>query len=76
MRRPAMNLRPSWRGSKSTPHSADIAAALTDIAALPEAAKPLAADWADKAKAREAAIAAARQISAGALATLSKPASQ
>ncbi len=55
---------------------ADIAAALTDIAALPEAAKPLAADWADKAKAREAAIAAARQISAGALATLSKPASQ
>jgi polyhydroxyalkanoate synthesis regulator phasin len=55
---------------------ADIAAALTDIAALPEQAKPLAADWVGKAKAREAAIAAARQISAGALATLSKPASQ
>ena len=55
---------------------ADIAAALTDIAALPEAAKPLAADWVEKAKARDAAIAAARQISAGALAALSKPASQ
>jgi hypothetical protein len=55
---------------------ADIAAALTDIAALPDAAMPLAADWAGNAKAREAAIAAARQISAGALATLSKPASQ
>jgi polyhydroxyalkanoate synthesis regulator phasin len=55
---------------------ADIAAALTDIAALPETAKPLAADWVDKAKAREAAIAASRKIAAAALANLSKPASQ
>ncbi len=55
---------------------ADIAAALSDIAALPETAKPLAADWVGKAKAREAAIAASRQIAAAALADLSKPASQ
>lgn len=55
---------------------ADIAAALSDIAALPETAKPRAADWAGKAKAREAAIAASRQIAAAALANLSKPASQ
>jgi hypothetical protein len=55
---------------------ADIAAALTDIAALPETAKPLAADWVAKAKAREAAIAASRKIAAAALAALSKPASQ
>ncbi len=55
---------------------ADIAAALTDIAALPEAAKPLAAGWAGKANARQAAIAASRQIAADALAGLSKPASQ
>jgi hypothetical protein len=55
---------------------ADIAAALTDIAALPEAAKPLAADWVGKAKAREAALAASRKIAAAALAALNKPASQ
>ena len=55
---------------------ADIAAALTDIATLPETAKPLAADWLGKAKAREAAIAASRKIAAAALANLSKPASQ
>jgi hypothetical protein len=55
---------------------ADIAAALTDIAALPDSAKPLAADWVEKANARAAAIAAARQIAAAALAGLSKPASQ
>jgi len=55
---------------------ADIAAALTDVAALPDSAKPLAAGWVEKAKARAAAIAAARQIAAGALAGLSKPASQ
>ena len=55
---------------------ADIAAALTDIAALPEAAKPLAADWVEKAKARDAAIAASRQIAADALAALGKPAPQ
>ena len=55
---------------------ADIAAALTDIAALPETAKPLAADWVGKAKAREAAIAASRKIAAAALAGLNKPAAQ
>jgi hypothetical protein len=55
---------------------ADIAAAQSDIAALPQAAKPLAADWFDEAKAREAAIAASRKIAAAALANLSKPASQ
>ena len=49
---------------------ADIAAALTDIAALPESAKPLAADWVKKANARDAAIAASRQIAADALAAL------
>jgi hypothetical protein len=54
----------------------DIAAALSDIAALPEPAKSRAADWVGKAKAREAAIAASRQIAAVALADLSKPAPQ
>jgi len=54
----------------------DIAAALDDIAALPGSAKPLAADWAQKAQARDAAIAASRQIAADALAALSKPAAQ
>jgi hypothetical protein len=55
---------------------ADIAAALTDIAALPDAAKPLAADWAKKAQARNDAIAASGKIAADALAALSKPAAQ
>ncbi|HEY1979999.1 MAG TPA: hypothetical protein VGH13_07920, partial [Xanthobacteraceae bacterium] len=55
---------------------ADIAAALVDVAALPEAAKPLAADWVKKAQAREAAIAAGRHIAADALAALSKPGAQ
>ncbi len=55
---------------------ADIAAALVDVAALPDAAKPLGADWVKKAQAREAAIAASRQIAAGALTALSKPAAQ
>ncbi len=55
---------------------ADIAAALTDIAALPDAAKPLAADWVKKAEARNAAIAASGKIAADALAALSKPAAQ
>ena len=55
---------------------ADIAAALGDIAALPDAAKPAVADWADQAKARQAALQAGRQISAAALAVLSKPAGQ
>jgi hypothetical protein len=55
---------------------ADLAAALTDMAALPESAKPLAAAWIAKVKAREAALAAARQIAAAALSGLSKPATQ
>ena len=53
---------------------ADIAAALTDIAALPDAAKPLAAAWVEKAQARNAAIAASRKLAADALAALCKPA--
>jgi hypothetical protein len=52
---------------------ADIAAALADIAKLPDAAKPLAAAWVDKAQARNAAIAASRKLAADALAALSKP---
>jgi hypothetical protein len=55
---------------------ADIAAALSDLAALPDSAKPLAADWVKKAQARDAAIAASRQIATDALAALSKPAAQ
>jgi hypothetical protein len=55
---------------------ADIAAALRDIAALPDPAKTLAAAWVKKAEARNAAIAASRQIAAEALAALGKTASQ
>ncbi len=54
----------------------DIDGALNDIAALPDRAKALTADWAKRAQAREAAIAASRNISADALAALSKPAAQ
>ena len=52
---------------------ADIAAALADIAKLPDAAKPLAAAWVEKAQARNAAIAASRKLATDALAALSKP---
>jgi hypothetical protein len=52
---------------------ADIAAALADIAKLPDAAKPLAAAWVEKAQARNAAIAASRKLAADTLAALSKP---
>jgi hypothetical protein len=55
---------------------ADIGAALTDISALPDSAKSLAAAWVQKVNARDAAIAASRQIAADALAALGKPASQ
>ena len=55
---------------------ADIAAALADIAKLPDAAKPLAAAWVEKAQARNAAIAASRKLAADALATLSSPSPQ
>ena len=51
----------------------DIAAALADIAKLPDAAKPLAAAWVEKAQARDAAIAASRKLAADALAALSRP---
>jgi len=54
----------------------DIAAALADIAKLPDAAKPLAAPWVAKAQARDAAIAASRKLAADALAALSKPSPQ
>ncbi len=55
---------------------ADIATAQSDVTALPDSAKPLAAPWLGKAKARDAALDASRQITADALAALSKPASQ
>jgi hypothetical protein len=55
---------------------ADIAGALSEIAGLPDRAKPIMADWAKKAQAREAAIAASRNITVGALAALSQPAAQ
>jgi hypothetical protein len=51
----------------------DIGAALTDIAKLPDAMKTIAAPWVQKAQARNAAVAASRQLSATALAALSKP---
>jgi hypothetical protein len=54
----------------------DIAAALADIAKLPDAAKPLAAAWVEKAQARNAAIAASRKLAADALAALSNPSLQ
>jgi hypothetical protein len=52
---------------------ADIAAAAADLNTLPEAAKPPATAWSKKAAAREAAVAASRQIAAGALAALTQP---
>jgi len=52
---------------------ADIAAGLADINTLPDPAKSLAAAWSKKAAAREAALAAGRQIAADALAALGKP---
>src|SRR5580700_2590712 len=55
---------------------ADIAAALADIAKLPDAAKPLATAWVEKAQARNAAITASRKLAADALATLSSPSPQ
>jgi hypothetical protein len=57
-------------------HREDIAAALRDVSALPDAAKPIVADWVKTAQAREAALAAGRKIAADALAALSKPAAQ
>jgi hypothetical protein len=54
----------------------DIAAAVAEIARLPEAARALAAPWVKKAETREAAIAASRRVAADALVALSKPAQQ
>ena len=54
----------------------DIAAARADIAKLPAAAQSVAAPWVQKAQARDAAIAATRQIAANALTALGKPAPQ
>jgi hypothetical protein len=54
----------------------NIAAALAEIARLPDAARSLAGAWVNKAEAREAAIAASRRIAAAALAALGKPPQQ
>lgn len=53
---------------------ADIGAAQRDLADLPDDAKPLVADWIKKTAAREAALAASRQLAHDALANLSKAA--
>ncbi len=55
---------------------ADIAAALADIAKLPDATKSITAPWVKKAESRNAAIAASRRIAADAFAALNKPGSQ
>ena len=55
---------------------ADIAAALADIAKLPDATKSITGPWVKKAEARNAAIAASRRIAADAFAALDKPGSQ
>jgi len=54
----------------------DIAAALAAIDALPDSAKSLTTAWNKKAAAREAALAASRQIAADALAALATPAAR
>jgi hypothetical protein len=56
--------------------SGDITGALADIARLPPEPRALAVDWAKKAQAREAAVAASRRIAAEAAAALGKPAPQ
>lgn len=52
---------------------ADIAAALTDIGKLPDAAKSVTAAWAKQAQARQAALAASQKLAADALAALNQP---
>jgi hypothetical protein len=54
----------------------DIDAALGEIAKLPDEARALAKAWADKAGAREAALAQSRRIAAEALTALAKPESR
>ena len=55
---------------------ADVAAALADLARLPDVARAPAEGWVKKAQAREAAIAASRRIVTEALAALAKPVAQ
>jgi hypothetical protein len=54
----------------------DVAAALGDLAHLPDAARAPAEGWIKKAQARETAIAASRRIVAEALGALTRPAAQ
>lgn len=54
----------------------DIAAALADLARLPQPSRTVAEAWSKKAQAREQAVAASRRIAADALAGLGRPASQ
>ena len=54
----------------------DVAAALAEIAKLPDAPRALVDAWVKKAQAREAAIAASQRVAAAALAALGKPGSQ
>jgi hypothetical protein len=55
---------------------ADIAGAFAEIAKLPDNVRAVAESWVQKAKARNAAIAASRRIATDALAALAKPAAQ
>lgn len=52
---------------------ADIAAALADLAKLPDTARAPAQDWIEKAKARQAALATARDFAAASAHALSQP---
>jgi hypothetical protein len=54
----------------------DIDAALAEIAKLPDEARAPAQAWADKAAARQAALAESRRIAAEALTALAKPESR
>lgn len=54
----------------------DVAAALSDLARLPDAARAPAAGWIKKAQARQKALSASERIAADALAAITKPASQ
>jgi hypothetical protein len=53
-------------------HRGDIAGALAEVERLPDPVKAPAADWIKAAKARTAALEAARQLAAGSLAALTK----
>jgi hypothetical protein len=56
--------------------SGDLAGALANIGRLPPQTRALADDWAEKAQAREAAVAASRRLAAEAVAALGRPAQQ